>query len=198
MDRSQLIARLTDALAALEAGNEPACRQHLEALGQTHNGALLQSLSRLARELGQALGELPTAPSQVGELDDACSRLDHVVDMTEKATHRTLDLADQCRELVMGMQASGLVDTQNDVLEVIRHNLTEIALTQSYQDITGQIIRRVAGIVRSVHEGLGTLNLASEGTPAAHDALEGPTVAHLDAHKVSQVDADDLLSDLGL
>lgn len=197
MDRSQLLAHLTDALAALEAGNEVDCRQHLQRISNVHNSALLQSLSRLARELGQALGELPNAPSQVGELDDACARLDHVVDMTEQATHRTLDLADQCRELVMGMQASGLVDTQNDVLEVIRHHLSEIALTQSYQDITGQIIRRVAAIVRNVHEGLAGLNIAPATAPSP-DTLEGPTVAALDTHKVSQNDADDLLSDLGL
>ena len=196
MDRTQLIALLTDALAALEAGNEADCRQHLQALSRAHNAPLLQSLSRLARELGQALGELPTAPAHAGELDDACARLDHVVDMTENATHRTLDLADQCRALVMGMQSSGLVDSQNDVLEVIRHNLSEITLTQSYQDITGQIIRRVATIVRSVHEGLAGLDTAPGAVRAP--SLEGPAVAGLDNHKVSQVDADDLLSDLGL
>lgn len=199
MDRSELIVHLSEALAALEAGDEAHCRQHLQAVSQEHNGALLQSLSRLARELGQALGELPTVPSQAGELDDACARLDHVVEMTEQATHRTLDLAEQCRGLVSGLQSSGLVDSQNQVLDVIRHNLTEIALTQSYQDITGQIIRRVAGIVRSVHEGLAELDLLPAQAPApAADALAGPALAGLDNHAVSQVDADDLLSDLGL
>ena len=198
MERSELIVHLSEALAALEAGDEAHCKQHLQAVSHAHNGALLQALSRLARELGQALGELPTVPSQAGELDDACARLDHVVDMTEQATHRTLDLADQCRELVCGMQASGLVDSQNDVLEVIRHNLTEIALTQSYQDITGQIIRRVATIVRAVHEGLASLDLLPAAPAQPADALAGPALKGLDTHAVSQHDADDLLSDLGL
>ncbi|MBB1117929.1 protein phosphatase CheZ [Stenotrophomonas sp. W1S232] len=199
MERSELIMHLSEALAALETGDEAHCKQHLQAVSHAHNGALLQTLSRLARELGQALGELPTVPSQAGELDDACARLDHVVEMTEQATHRTLDLAEQCRALVSGMQSSGLVDSQSDVLEVIRHNLTEIALTQSYQDITGQIIRRVAGIVRNVHEGLAQLDLLpAQGTAPAADALAGPALAGLDRHAVSQHDADDLLSDLGL
>ena len=35
---------------------------------------MMSGLSRLARELGQALGELPTVPSEAGELDDACAR----------------------------------------------------------------------------------------------------------------------------
>ena len=199
MDRSELIVHLSEALAALENGDEAHCRQHLQAVNQAHNGVMLQTLSRLARELGQALGELPTVPSQAGELDDACARLDHVVEMTEQATHRTLDLTEQCRGLVAGLHASTLGQAQAPVLEVIRHNLTEIALTQSYQDITGQIIRKVAGIVRELHEGLDELNLLpAQKAPVAANALAGPALNGLDNHAVSQVDADDLLSDLGL
>ena len=199
MDRSELIVHLSEALAALEAGDEAHCKQHLQVVSHAHNGALLQALSRLARELGQALGELPNVPSQVGELDDACARLDHVVDMTEQATHRTLDLAEQCRSLVSGMQDIGLGQEHNAVMDVIRHNLTEIALTQSYQDITGQIIRRVASIVRAVHEGLASLDLLpAAAPPAAAESLAGPALKGLDNHAVSQHDADDLLSDLGL
>ena len=85
------------------------------------------------------------------------------------------------------------------MLERIRHNLTEIALTQSYQDLTGQIIRRVAGIVRRVHEGFGALGLPPPEEPGLPDnGLAGPAVAGLDRHAVSQDAADDLLSDLGL
>lgn len=200
MDRSELIAHLNEALAALESGDEAHCRQHLQAVNQAHNGVLLQTLSRLARELGQALGELPALPSQAGDLDDACSRLDHVVDMTEKATHRTLDLTEQCRAMVGNLQQAEPEPAQAAVLDVIRHNLTEIALTQSYQDITGQIIRRVVGIVRGMHEGLSSLELpaATPSQSAATPGLAGPALAGLDTHAVSQGDADDLLSDLGL
>ena len=82
-------------------------------------------------------------------------------------------------------------------LERIRHNLTEIALTQSYQDLTGQIIRRVVGIVRRVHEGFGALGLPPE-QHRTDPELAGPALKGLDRHAVSQNDADDLLSDLGL
>jgi chemotaxis protein CheZ len=158
---------------------------------------MMSGLSRLARELGQALGELPTVPSEAGELDDACARLDHVVAMTEQATHRTLDLAEECRSLTEQLRAEGLQPGQDAQLERIRHNLTEIALTQSYQDLTGQIIRRVVGIVRRVHEGFGALGLPPE-QHRTDPALAGPALKGLDRHAVSQNDADDLLSDLGL
>lgn len=199
-ERSALIRRLHHALAALERGDESALRAEVEALAAARTRPLVQGLGRLARELSQALGELPQLPegaNQGIELDDACARLDHVVAMTEQATHRTLDLADECRTLVEGLRSEGVSQGQDQVLDRIRANLTEIGLTQSYQDLTGQIIRRVAGIVRRVHEGFDALGLPPKEEESAA-SLAGPAVAGLDRHAVSQNDADALLSDLGL
>lgn len=197
-DKSALVQRLQDALAALESGDEAGWRREIDALAALRAQPMMSGLGRLARELGQALGELPSVPSEAGELDDACARLDHVVQMTEQATHRTLDLAEECRALTERLRADGLNAEQGEILERIRHNLTEVALTQSYQDLTGQIIRRVVGIVRRVHEGFGALGLPPPEEDARNQGLAGPAVNGLDRHAVSQVDADDLLSDLGL
>ena len=199
-ERAALIQRLHEALDALERGDETSMRAVIDALASARTRPLVQGLGRLARELSQALGELPNLPgddSHAAELDDACARLDHVVAMTEQATHRTLDLADQCRDLVEGLRAEGVSVGQDQVLDRIRHNLTEIGLTQSYQDLTGQIIRRVARIVRNVHEGFGALGLPPREEPV-EPALAGPAVSGLDRHAVSQDDADALLADLGL
>jgi len=195
-ERRLLVERLQGALDALESGDEAAWRREIDTLAAWRTRPMMQGLSRLARELGQALGELPTINAEAGELDDACARLDHVVAMTEQASHRTLDLAEECRRLADQLAADGLAPQQGEILEKIRHNLTEMALTQSFQDLTGQIIRRVAGIVRRVHEGFGALGLPPKEEP--RDGLAGPAVAGLDRHAVSQVDADDLLSELGL
>lgn len=196
-ERVALVERLQGALDALERGDEAGWRREIDTLAAWRTRPMMQGLSRLARELGQALGELPTIPDEAGELDDACARLDHVVEMTEQATHRTLDLAEECRALAEQLRADGLNPAQDELLDRIRHNLTEMALTQSYQDLTGQIIRRVAGIVRRVHEGFGALGLPpKEEQP--NGKLAGPAVAGLDRHAVSQDDADALLSGLGL
>ncbi|WDS36821.1 protein phosphatase CheZ [Pseudoxanthomonas sp.] len=198
-ERSALIERLQGALDALESGDEAGWRREIDTLAAWRTRPMMQGLSRLARELGQALGELPTVPAAAGELDDACSRLDHVVAMTEEASHRTLDLAEECRALAEQLRAGGLTGDQGEILDKIRHNLTEMALAQSFQDLTGQIIRRVAGIVRRVHEGFGALGLPpKDEKPTADGALAGPVLAGLDRHGVSQDDADDLLSGLGL
>lgn len=196
-ERAALIERLQVALDALERGDETGWRREIDALAAWRTRPVFQGLSRLARELGQALGELPNVPEDAGELNDACARLDHVVQMTEQATHRTLDLAEECRALAEQLRSSGLAVEQEALLAQMRHNLTEMALTQSYQDLTGQIIRRVVGIVRSVHESLGALGLPpKEEQPDS--APSGPALKGLDHHAVSQHDADDLLSDLGL
>ena len=197
IERAALIERLQNALEALESGDEAGWRREIDALAAWRTRPMIQSLSRLARELGQALGELPGVPEHVGELDDACARLDHVVLMTEQATHRTLDLAEECRCLAEQLRTNGLANEQEAIVEQMRHNLIEMALTQSYQDLTGQIIRRVVGIVRHVHERFGALGLSSN-KDSAGASLAGPALKGLDHHAVSQDDADDLLSGLGL
>ncbi len=196
-ERNALIERLQGALDALESGDEAGWRREIDTLAAWRTRPMMLGLSRLARDLGQALGELPSVPAEAGELDDACSRLDHVVAMTEEASHRTLDLAEQCGMLAEQLRAAGLTGEQGQILDKIRHNLTEMALTQSFQDLTGQIIRRVAGIVRRVHEGLGALGLPPKDSKPG-DGLTGPAVTGLDRHGVSQGDADDLMSGLGL
>ena len=193
--RAALAEKLQHALDALEQGDEAGWRRELDAIAAWRTQPMMQGLGRLARELAQTLGELP--PTHDGhDLDDACARLDHVVEMTEQASHKTLDLAEQCRGLADQLKAGALSAEQMQLVDGIRSGLSEMALAQSYQDLTGQIIRRVAGIVRRVHEGFGALGLPP---PEKKDnGLAGPAVSGLDKNAYSQDDADDLLSGLGL
>ncbi len=195
--RTQLAGLLHDALEALERGDEDGWRRHVDALAASRTRTFVDGLGRLARDLTQALDTLP-APPTVGNLDDACARLDHVVTMTEQATHRTLDLIEDSRALVARLREGPLDDTQNDTVESLRDNLREMALAQSHQDLGGQIIRRVAGIVRGVHEGFGALGLPPAHLQGDADRGNGPAVKGLDVAPVGQDDADDLLSRLGL
>lgn len=194
-ERARLANMLHDALEALERGDEEGWRQQVDALANARARSLVTGLGRLARELSQALDTLPPTPAEGSDLDDACARLDHVVAMTEQATHRTLDLIDDSRALVARLKEGPLDDAQISTIESLRENLREMALAQSHQDLGGQIIRRVAGIVRGVHEGFGAL-----GLPPKEDNQRGngPSVAGLDRNTVGQSDADDLLSHLGL
>lgn len=196
--RLRVARLLREALDALERGDEDAWRQCIDALAQVQERDFVERLGRLARELAQALEALPPTPVE-GGLDDACARLDHVVEMTEQATHRTLDLIDDGRALLKDLQDAGLSPAQEETAAALRNCFKDMALAQSHQDLGGQTIRKVAAIVRSVHGHLGELGLPPPAaTPMKSDSGYGPSVAGLDQGAVGQDDADDLLSRLGL
>ncbi len=196
-ERRLLIERLQGALDALESGDETARRREVDTSAAWRTRPMMQGLSRLARRARPSAGR---AADRAERSRRTRRRLRapgpcRGDDRTGQPPH--LDLAEECRALADQLVAGGLDTTQGEILDKIRHNLTEMALTQSFQDLTGQIIRRVAGIVRRVHEGFGALGLPPKEAPREKDGLAGPVVAGLDRHAVSQVDADDLLSELG-
>jgi chemotaxis protein CheZ len=196
--RAALVERLQAAVHALQSDDEVRWRKELDLIAAWRNQPMMEGIGRLARELAQTLGELPVH-GDAGELDDACARLDHVVEMTEQASHRTLDLAEHCRALADQLKRTPLADEQAVLVEQIRAGLSELTLAQDYQDLTGQIIRRVAGIVRRVYEGFAAMGLPPRQRPAADaSGLAGPAIVGLNHDAFSQVDADDLLSGLGL
>jgi chemotaxis protein CheZ len=197
LERERLIGLLHSALDALEAGNETDYKRQLDAIAQWRSQPVFEQLARLARELGEALGALPTADPALAELPDACARLDHVIKMTEEATHRTLDLVERSRTVVDELSNGSLGPEDAEKVAELRRNLGDVALAQSFQDLTGQVIRRAVDIVSRVQQTLAHCGLDGRNAAAARE-LEGPALKGLDRHAVTQGDADDLLSDLGL
>lgn len=192
--REELIERLHGALAALEADNEDEFRKHIGAIGELRASPVMLALARLARELGETLGSLNVADPLFAELPDAAARLQHVVKMTEDATHTTLDLVEKSRELLGQLPPEAASET----LQEIKRNLSEVALAQSYQDLTGQIIKRVVGIVNRVYDAVAAFGIDVRSVTRNDPELAGPAVKGVDTHAVSQGDADDLLSQLDL
>jgi len=166
------------------------------------------------------------------DIPDACQRLDYVVKVTEEAAHKTLDLVDHSKDqtdLIKKAMSrvsaarvrvyasnSAPVDVENLLdaisgLEVsvntgtghLRANLTDLAQIQEYQDLTGQIIKRVIRVVRDVESGLivllrstGSALKAGHASVPHEEKLEGPAVPGLSVSN-SQQDADALLAELG-
>lgn len=194
-DRQLVIDRLHDALAALERDDAQAWRSNVDALIEWRTQPLVQGLARLARELDQALGETPAAGRNGGSLPDACARLEHVVELTEGASMRTLDLIQECTTLLGTLPLGDAPHAAT--LAAIRSRLSEITAAQGYQDLTGQIILRVVRLVRAVHEGLGDYRDAEDDTLHLTRGC-GPSIAGIDPPPASQDDANQLLSSLGL
>lgn len=220
------VARLREIVAALECGDQPLAESRLDQLVREREQGLFSNLGRITRQLHQAVQDIrvDSQLSQLAHADmpDACSRLDYVMQVTEKAAHRTLDLVDGGRAVADRMTAAaaemgkaryagdlnsltlGAVwaqDELNDCALKLRENLSALAQAQEYQDISGQVIRRVITLVRSVESALLDL-LQAAGTGAVAPAqaskpeLNGPAVAGLDKTN-NQQDADALLAELG-
>ena len=192
--REELIARLHSALEALEANDEAGFKAAIGSIAELRTSPVILALARLARELGETLGSLNVADPLFAELPDASARLQHVVKMTEDATHTTLDLVERSRELLAGLPA----EAGGPALDEVRRNLSEVALAQSYQDLTGQIIKRVVGVVDRVYDAVAAFGIDVRAEQREKDGLAGPAVKGVDTHAVSQGDADDLLSQLDL
>lgn len=226
--REQQKSQLRDMLSALDSGDDALYETRLVQFMRDRETGLFVSVARLTRELHQAIfdakldGQL-TSMAQ-SDIPDACSRLDYVVTLTEEAAHKTLDLVEHGRaSLKRIQQAGGMIAAlpQQATLaqahallsggvEELRGQLSQLAQAQEYQDLSGQLIKRVIRLVRGVEAALLELlkaagplqNLAAAPiptatAPAAGSSLQGPAVPGLGGAQVSQQDADALLSSLG-
>lgn len=168
------------------------------------------------------------------EIPDATERLAHVIDMTEQAANTTLSaveagipkvehLQTQAQQLQAEWQRfrlrqmtfeefKALVphlseffnNAETDTQEINRH-MTSIMMAQDFQDLTGQIIRRVIGLVRDVESKLvEIIRMSGTKIPEVRFSADtstkavGPATPSVDKAAVTnQDDVDDLLSSLG-
>jgi chemotaxis protein CheZ len=171
------------------------------------------------------------------EMPDAAERLRYVITTTEQAANTTLNaveaslpLADSLRSDALHLaqqwqrfnsrqlsvddfrglsgELSKFLDATQSNSEALHDKLSEVLMAQSYQDITGQIIRKVINLVDDVEGKLVELVRLSGNRVKAQEkndqqgsgvAAQGPVVPGVDKGDVvtSQDDVDDLLSSLG-
>ena len=184
-------------------------------------------------QLDSRLIDLATA-----DIPDAKERLNYVITRTEEAANKTMDAVESIFPVVDTIQKQikavnplwqklmhnkldlpefkslcidiDLLLKTTDKESVRMHDLmTDVLMAQDFQDLTGQVIRKVIDLVREVEDSLiGMLTafgLSSEGSsepskPKVGDNLvEGPIVnaAQRDDVVADQDDVDDLLSSLG-
>ena len=184
---------------------------------------------------------------EVSQITDATERLSYVVRLTDAAANRTMDLVENSTPVVNGLGAEaktlsaewgrfmrrelsaeefrdlarrvdGFLTRSEEESHVVAANLNDILLAQDYQDLTGQVIKRVTQLVTEVESNLLKLvlmasqvdrfagiehdreALRAENNPQKNLAQgEGPQI-HADKRDdvvSGQDDVDDLLSSLG-
>lgn len=216
-ERGALIATLRGWLERLESGGGVEAPPALAELLRTQDHAFYRQVAELTRRLHTAVLELrldERLTRIAGDaMPDARQRLHHVVRMTEDAAHRTLDLVDQMRGVTREMTRSAESLDGGDLrraallrdAESLRERLNELAIAQEYQDLTGQIIKRIIVLVEDVEAALLELLGAHAGhlkmppslpLSEAQAVLSGPALPG--QITTSQQDADALLASLGV
>ena len=194
--------------------------------GQDHLRQLDDRVREVGRLLAK-LGWDVTLHRLAQEIPDARDRLGYVAQMTDSAANKVLNLVDEAQPLceAAATEAAALsgrlavlaehpdlgVGESRALLaeaaaalahqaEVNRHQaglLSQIMLAQDFQDLSGQVIKKVVGILDHAEQQLQQLLSQSEGPQAAGPVpsrLKGPQVPD---KAVVQEDVDDLLASLG-
>lgn len=201
-EHKHLASVLRDALVSLEHGDCKSAERAAHALDQWFAMPVHRSLMKIQNDMRQALGSLPfdehVSKLAGHDLPDAASRLDHIVGLTEQAAHRTLELSEEMRRHVDQLAVDG---ASRETIETMRRLLSELFQSQTYQDLTGQVIRSAVGVVQRAEKALREamaavgIEVAAAEAPRSNDAQ---VLGGIDKHASSQGDADDLLDSLGI
>lgn len=194
-------------------------------------GGIVRLLHDSLRELGydKALTEASSA------IVDAQDRLEYVATLTEQAANKVLntlddgmpaqdllskqakDMENRWADLFSGKlsldefkalagDSRQFAASVNEATEAEKARLLEIMMAQDFQDITGQLIKKVVKITQTVEQELAQLlrdhapadlkeKLAKkEAPPVAAPLMSGPSVPDT---ALNQDNVDDLLADLG-
>jgi chemotaxis protein CheZ len=169
------------------------------------------------------------------DIPDAKERLQYVITMTEQAANQTLTVVEdvlpvseqlnqQSQQLSekwerfldkempfeefksMSAEITDYFQKSGGSLQQMQDGLNEILMAQGFQDITGQIIKRVIDLVQDLETSMVELvrisgGKGNESQKVNEPNLPGPVVPGIDDKKgdvaESQDDVDDLLSSLG-
>lgn len=191
----------------LQTPDGPAFEQALDTLVREREQTLFRALGVLARDLHDAVRRLGNDLAQEGVPDsvaDARQHLHDVLDMSARAAHRSLDFAERMRPQAEALQqdadrvlavgagadAGALARRAGEFASQCREGLADMVLAQSWQDLSGQRIKKVANFIGSVESSLLEL-VRLTGVLAGGEA---PVAA---AKVSSQDEADRLLSEFG-
>ena len=207
LNNEDCLEKARELVQCLEAGNHEAAEQALGSLTQIHETEVYQELGKLTRELHSTLCgiEVDDRIEDLAHHDipDAKERLNYVIEMTDRAAHRTLGAVETaiplCEEIVsstgeirdkwkkfvsrdmnadefreMAREIGSYLDGSSERTNVLRESLNDILMAQDYQDLTGQTIRRVINLVQELEESLvSIIRLSSPVKDGGNKKREG-------------------------
>jgi len=214
---------------APKAANEPAAPMTLEERQESvfnKIGHMTRMLHDSLRELGYDRKLQETAR----QIPDARERLNYIATMTEQAASRVLNATDIAQPLQEGLEsgAGALNDRWNKLYakelsvdefkllagethkflgrvessaQQTNAQLLEIMMAQDFQDLTGQVIKKIVEMAASMESELLRVLLEvmpeSKRISSAEGLLNGPVINATEDVVTNQEQVDDLLESLG-
>ncbi|MCX8028099.1 MAG: protein phosphatase CheZ [Thermodesulfovibrionales bacterium] len=193
-----------DAISASDYEKADTAIQNIIQKGQ---GELFKEVGKVTRKLHDSLRSFKEAIDPklkdltISEMPNAVDKLHFVIEKTEEAANKTMgivekyilnmdELANHIRNLKEPEESVAYLKQFKNNLE---DDLTEIITTQSFQDLTGQTIKKVIKLVSEIEEELvrliATFGVKIEPTKKVEKEQE--------SEKVSQAGVDDLLKEFG-
>jgi chemotaxis protein CheZ len=224
----------------------------IEKVMECRDQHIFQSIGKLTRGLHDAMvnfnvdgGACTKSDMHAGECEfnDASNRLNYVIELTQNAAEKTMDMVEEAAPISLGLGQEAAVlknewlrlrqremtpdefrtfyerldnffDVTDTSTKKLNENLQNIILEQGFQDLTGQVLKRVISLMSEVEGNLVSLMRIAgqvesvvgikpeEVKQQAQEADikgEGPQIKAEEREDVvsSQDEVDDLLSSLG-
>lgn len=209
---------------SIEQGDESAANNILIEISELRNSELFNKVGSLTREIHSSLLniEIDQAINNIS-IDDVMTisdKINYVIRETERAASSTLDKSEnimtQCTNITssfdMNINWGGRLDDEefntymNNVKSAgisINENVKYIVELQCFQDITGQILKKLITVIENVETNL--IKIINASVPENIDSkkeekgLHGPQIVGSETETAlkNQDDVDDLLSSLG-
>jgi chemotaxis protein CheZ len=180
--------------------------ESLQAIVGMSQGDLYKEVGKVTRKLHDSVKSFKDALDPrvhsiaTQDMPEAVDRLNYVIDKTEEAANLTMGIVDKYMLGMGGLKRQ--IQSLQGPDEALRYlerfqaeleeDMTTILTTQSFQDLTGQTIRKVIRLVMEIEAELVKL-IATFGVKAEETKFP----EKLEAEIISQSDVDDLLKDFG-
>lgn len=222
-------AGATDVVAPVAAAAYAEAAEHRDHGGDNPMFERLGGIVRLLHDSLRELGYDKALTEASSQINDAQDRLEYVASLTEQAANKVLNTLDEgmpaqdvlskkAKEMenrwselfagklsvdefkVLAGDARGFAQAVAEATEAEKARLLDIMMAQDFQDITGQLIKKVVTITKTVEHELAEL-LRDNAPPSVREKLQakpalmsGPALPSV---ALDQDNVDDLLADLG-
>jgi chemotaxis protein CheZ len=203
-------------LESMETGDEGRTSDLIDRIVSLRESEVFLQINNLSVNLTQTLSEIgadTTIIKEASDLSEVKERLQYVLTSTQESSDKVLSQAENISDKLGDIRATltpvTLSKKNNEALnaaiKAVEHDVTEIILAQSFQDLTGQVITKVIAALGILEESLNKV-IKKSGQDmdsivnSEKSGASGPSVTEKEKNSAvtNQDEVDDLLDDLGI